>query len=71
MLYWSNSFSRHAGLGFSLLCLLALQGCGGLKTHAADTVLTGGAVYTLDSERPWAAAIAVKNGENSIRSMGF
>ena len=35
-------------------------------THAAepaDTILTGGKVYTLDSEQPWAEALAVKDGK--------
>jgi len=37
-------------------------------THAADLVLTGGAVYTVDAARRWAEAIAVRAGR--IASVG-
>ncbi len=41
----------------------ALAGCGrdDAKTDAADLALTGGKIYTVDSERSWAEAIAVRD----------
>lgn len=32
------------------------------SVHAADLILTNGKVYTVDSQRPWAEAIAIKEG---------
>ena len=45
--------------------LIALCGCAESKTgiEAADTVLRGGAVYTLNPEQPWADSVAFKDGE--------
>jgi hypothetical protein len=41
----------------------ALAGCGGVdKEKAADLALTGGRIYTVDSARSWAEAVAIKDG---------
>jgi hypothetical protein len=41
----------------------ALTGCGGVdKEKAADLALTGGKIYTVDSARSWAEAVAIKDG---------
>jgi predicted amidohydrolase YtcJ len=47
-------------------CLAAavLTGCGreDAKTDVADLALTGGKIYTVDGERSWAEAVAIKDG---------
>ena len=35
---------------------------GGNGSKSADLILSGGAVYTVDDARPWAEAVAVRNG---------
>ena len=45
---------------------LVLSGCQSADTeisHSADTVLTGGKIYTVNKEQPWAEAVAVKNNK--------
>lgn len=45
------------------LIALALAGCGGVdKEKAADVALTGGRIYTVDADRSWAEAVAIKDG---------
>jgi predicted amidohydrolase YtcJ len=61
------------GFTLGLLCLGVLTTCGGnndnnrsasnsasMEPVIADLVLTGGKVYTVNSEQPWAEAVAVK-----------
>ena len=43
--------------------VLSFIGCGGGGNGAADLILTNGAVYTMDSSRSKADALAVRNGE--------
>ena len=54
----------------ALLMLPMLGGCGGDQgsstaavVEAADTVLINGGVYTVNSERGWAQAVAIREGE--------
>jgi hypothetical protein len=52
-------WSRAIALGMAA----ALAGCGGVdKEKAADLALTGGKIYTVDSARSWAEAVAIKDG---------
>ncbi|HEX9707386.1 MAG TPA: amidohydrolase family protein [Steroidobacteraceae bacterium] len=45
------------------LAAAALTGCGRKeKADAADLALTGGKIYTVDSGRSWAEAVAIKDG---------
>lgn len=53
------SSSRRA-LVFALASGLLLAACGG--SPAPDLILTGGRVFTADSSRPWAEAVAVTDG---------
>jgi predicted amidohydrolase YtcJ len=47
----------------AFLLAIALAGCGGVdKEKAADLALTGGKIYTVDSARSWAEAVAIKDG---------
>lgn len=54
--------NRRLRLGI-LLLLLGAAGCGPSRDpDAADMVLRGGTVYTVDDNNPWAGAVAVKDG---------
>jgi predicted amidohydrolase YtcJ len=44
------------------LAATALAGCGREKADAADLALTGGKIYTVDSGRSWAEAVAIRDG---------
>ena len=47
-------------------CLLALSGCGDhseTRMQPADTVLTDGRIYTVDSDQPWVDAVAIRDGD--------
>ena len=48
---------------FAAVCL-GLLGCqpDGSDTKPADTVLSGGKIYTLDADEPWVEAIALEDG---------
>jgi len=49
-------------LAFLLVCLLTLNGCQRKKSSSekADLVIRNARVYTVDPQRPWAQAVAVK-----------
>jgi len=51
-------FSTH--LAIAAACLGACASMPGVAP--ADRVFTGGAVYTVDPERPWASAVAIRDG---------
>ena len=60
-------FTRiHLRLGSLLACaaVLACAGCGeeDVPIGHADTVYTNGRIYTVDEARPWAEAVAIKDG---------
>lgn len=44
------------------LALTILAACGGDREPAADLVLTGGRIYTVDDDAPWAEAVAIRDG---------
>ena len=46
-----------------LAVLSCLAACDRPGKPGADTVFTGGAVYTVDEDRSWAEAVAITNGE--------
>ncbi len=46
-----------------LLVILWLGGCGGTGRPVADRVFINGGVYTVDAQRSWAEAIAIRGGE--------
>ncbi len=52
------------GLRLRCLCVVAaaafLSACGGAAEPAADLVLKGGRIYTVDPARPWVEAVAVR-----------
>jgi predicted amidohydrolase YtcJ len=51
-------------ISIALVPLFALQTtCSGPTAPGADTVLRGGAVYTVDDDRSWAEAVAIIDGE--------
>jgi len=50
---------RHASVSLLLPVLLALCGCG---QPAADTVFQHGRIYTVDAQRSWAEAVAIRDG---------
>ena len=47
----------------------SIASCGGSAEapEPADTLLRGGAVYTLNPEQPWADAVAVRDGSDRLR----
>jgi len=47
----------------SLLCFLTLLPIVSQASEFADTVLRGGAIYTVDAARSWAEALAIRDGE--------
>jgi predicted amidohydrolase YtcJ len=62
-----NNTPRNSRLAVILLLaflpvLLIVQGGCAKKGPAADTVVTNARVYTVDASRPWAEAVAVKDG---------
>jgi predicted amidohydrolase YtcJ len=47
----------------AFLLAIALAGCAAVdKEKAADVALTGGRIYTVDADRSWAEAVAIKDG---------
>ncbi len=46
-----------------LIALSQITACSRPTTPGADTVLRGGAVYTVDENRTWAEAVAITDGE--------
>lgn len=54
------TFVRSLGTGLAALALLTAA-CAPDRP-AADTIVTGARVYTVDAARPWAEAVAVKDG---------
>lgn len=56
----SRAIRSRRGLAFGLASVLLLAACGG--SPAPDLILTGGRVFTADSARPWAEAVAVTEG---------
>lgn len=69
--------TANPALGRALVLLVALSCCDSddsattpssvepekTENLAADTVITNGAIYTLDEEQPWAEALAIKDGK--------
>ena len=47
----------------AILLTVTLSACNKPNTSGADTVFTGGGVYTADENRSWAEAVAVQDGE--------
>lgn len=47
------------------VCLLTLTACAddlGTRIQPADTVLTNGRIYTVNSDQPWADSVAIRDG---------
>ena len=61
-----SSFLGKSGL-IAIAAILALQGCGTPeqtdRTATADRIFTNAKVYTVDSQQPWAEAVAVSGNE--------
>jgi predicted amidohydrolase YtcJ len=61
---------RRFRLRLLLVCCIAVSSCDSTPdaqaVRAADRVLLNGAVYTLDTELPWAEAVAMANGRISF-----
>src|SRR5690606_14242106 len=55
-------------LAVALAAALGAQGAGAADEAAADLVLRNGAVYTVSPSRPWAEAVAIRDGR--IRYVG-
>lgn len=57
-------FSRTAARALlPAMCCAGLAGCAGVPTSGADTILTGGDIYTMDPAQPLASAIALRDGK--------
>ncbi|MEM7424451.1 MAG: amidohydrolase [Pseudomonadota bacterium] len=52
---------KQRSLVFGLLSAAAL--CAATTTHAADTVLRNGTIYTVNDKQPWAEALAIRDGK--------
>ena len=57
----AHTHFRHSSC-FLLLIAILTGGCAATPAEPPDLVLTGGAVYTQDAARPWAEAIAIRDG---------
>jgi len=45
--------------------LIVAAGCGGNRpegSRVADLIVTGGHIYTMEADQPWAEAVAIQNG---------
>ena len=64
-----SRWGRAAGILASIVAFLLTLAVGtsaassGAKTDAADVIVTGGKVYTVNSAQPWAGAIAIEDGK--------
>ncbi len=58
---------RTATISTSITLVCVLAACGGESQdadgNAANRVFLDGAVYTVDAERSWAEAVAIRGGE--------
>jgi len=54
--------NRPALLLLAFSAAVALSACGGGGVSMADKVLINGRIWTVDSDRPWAEAVAVRDG---------